>query len=152
MPRPPKCRRVQGSPAAAVFKPAGVPRCDLQEVTLTLDEFEAVRLADLQGEYQEDAAGAMGVSRQTFGNILAEAHRKIADCLVHGKALKIEGGNIELDMRIFFCGACKREWPEPFGTGRPERCPHCGSEDIDRDSMNQGMGCIHSKRNNHGGT
>lgn len=135
-----------------MFKPAGIPKCDLQEVTLSLDEFEAVRLADLQGEYQEEAAAAMGISRQTFGNILAKARRKIADCLVNGKALKIEGGHIEMDMRTFFCGTCRSEWSEPLGTGRPRACPRCGSEDIARNTTVPGDGYMNRNHREHGGT
>jgi len=67
----------------------------LEEVNLTLDELEAIRLADLEGLYQEDAAKKMGISRQTFGNIINSAHKKIADVLLNAKALKIEGGTIE---------------------------------------------------------
>ena len=62
---------------------------ELEEVVLTLDELEAVRLADRQGLYQEAAALQMGVSRQTFGNILVSAHRKVAEALLEGKALRI---------------------------------------------------------------
>ncbi len=64
----------------------------LEEVNLTLDEFEAIRLADLEGLYQEDAAKKMNISRQTFGNIIESAHKKIADSIVNAKALKIKGG------------------------------------------------------------
>ena len=67
----------------------------LEEVNLTLDELEAIRLADLTELYQEDAAKKMNISRQTFGNIINSAHKKIADALLNAKALKIEGGNIE---------------------------------------------------------
>ena len=67
----------------------------LEEVNLTLDELEAIRLADLAELYQEDAAKKMNISRQTFGNIINSAHKKIADALINAKALKIEGGNIE---------------------------------------------------------
>ena len=67
----------------------------LEEVNLTLDELEAIRLADLTELYQEDAAKKMNISRQTFGNIINSAHKKIADVLLNAKALKIEGGNIE---------------------------------------------------------
>ena len=95
MPRPLKCRRVCGSPVSPVFKPAGVPRTELLEIALSFDEFEAIRLADHQGLYQEDAAASMNVSRQTFGNILAAAHFKIAECIVKGRALRIEGGVVE---------------------------------------------------------
>ena len=92
MPRPFKCRRVCGTPGTDYFKPRGIPLSDLQEIGLTLDEFEAIRLADLEGLYQEDAAKKMDISRQTFGNIIASAHKKVADAIVNGKALKIEGG------------------------------------------------------------
>ena len=67
----------------------------LEEVNITLDELEAIRLADLGELYQEDAAKKMNISRQTFGNIINSAHKKIADALLNAKALKIEGGNIE---------------------------------------------------------
>lgn len=93
MPRPVMDRRVSGRPASTLFKPAGIPTRDLPEITLTLDEFEALRLADFDGLYQEAAALRMGVSRQTFGRIIETARRKIADALVNGKALRIEGGN-----------------------------------------------------------
>ena len=67
----------------------------LEEVNLTLDELEAIRLADLSELYQEDAAKKMNISRQTFGNIINSAHKKIADALLNAKALKIEGGTVE---------------------------------------------------------
>jgi len=63
---------------------------DLEEVSISLDEFEAIRLADYEGLYHEDSADRMKISRPTFGRILNEARRKVADCLVKGKALKIE--------------------------------------------------------------
>ena len=95
MSRPCRCRRIRCKPDANYFKPRGIPLDMLEEVNLTLDELEAVRLADFDGLYQEDAAKKMNISRQTFGNIIERAHKKIADVLLHSKALKIEGGNIE---------------------------------------------------------
>lgn len=95
MPRPMKCRKVRSEPRSGCFKPAGIRACDLEEVALTMDEFEAVRLADLEGMYQEQAAEQLEVSRQTLGNILKSARAKIADALVHGKKLTIEGGTVE---------------------------------------------------------
>ncbi len=92
MVRPCKCRRISGEPEAMYFKPLGIPCSSLVEVTLTLDEFEAIKLADLNGEYQEEAAKKMNISRQTFGNIIEKARKKLADAIVNGKALKIEGG------------------------------------------------------------
>ena len=96
MPRPRHCRRVGCLPQATFYKPRGIPLSVLQHVNLTVDELEAIRLADLEGLYQEHAAEKMKVSRQTFGRILESAHKKIADALVNGKALSIEGGSIEL--------------------------------------------------------
>ena len=95
MPRPCRCRRIRCKPDTNYFKPRGIPVDNLEEVNLTLDELEAVRLADWEGLYQEDAAKKMDVSRQTFGNIIASAHTKIADVLLHAKALKIEGGIVK---------------------------------------------------------
>lgn len=95
MPRPFCCRRIAGRPAAPVFKPAGIPLRDIDEVVMTLDEFEALRLADLEGLYQEEAAQRMGVSRPTLGRILVSARGKVADVLVHGKALRVEGGPVQ---------------------------------------------------------
>lgn len=97
MPRPRHCRRVAHMPQVTFYKPRGVPLSVLQHIALTVDELEAVRLADLQGLYQEQAAEKMNVSRQTFGRIIESAHKKIADALVNGKALSIEGGTVELD-------------------------------------------------------
>ena len=95
MPRPCRCRRIRCSPDTNYFKPRGIPFDMLEEVNLTLDGLEAVRLADWEGLYQEDAAKKMGISRQTFGNIINSAHKKIADVLLNAKALKIEGGTVK---------------------------------------------------------
>ncbi|HAH05717.1 MAG TPA: hypothetical protein DCM05_04190 [Elusimicrobia bacterium] len=92
MPRPFKCRFVSHEPNATYFKPRGIPMTELEEVALGVDELEAIRLADLEGLYQEEAAQRMKVSRQTFGNIIHAAHAKVAEALIRGKALKVEGG------------------------------------------------------------
>jgi len=72
------------------FKPRGIPLSGLDEVNLEIDELEALRLADYEGLYQQEAAARMNVSRATFGRIVEAAHRKVADAILHGKALKIE--------------------------------------------------------------
>jgi len=79
-----------------MMKPAGVPARDLEEVILGFDEAEALRLADLEGLYQEAAARSMGVSRQTFGRIVEMARRKVADAILNGKALRLDGGEITI--------------------------------------------------------
>jgi len=87
-------RRVGVAPRAGFFKPAGIPLSELEVSTLTLDEVETLRLADRDGLYQEQAAEQMGISRPTFARIVEEARRKVADALVHGKALRLEGGAV----------------------------------------------------------
>jgi predicted DNA-binding protein (UPF0251 family) len=79
-------------PGAVYYKPRGIPLRILEEVVLGLDEMEALRLADLEGLPQEEVGNRMKVSRSTAGRVLESAHRKVADALVHGKALRIEGG------------------------------------------------------------
>ena len=139
MPRPTKCRRIGFAPDFLYFKPVGIPDNKLEEIPLTIDEHEAIRLADFEDLYQEDAAKNMNISRQTFGNILISAHKKIADCIVNGKMLRIQGGNIEvLKERNFFCHDCKHEWSIPFGTGRPAGCPSCKSANLHRSEKEMG--------------
>ncbi|MFC1666549.1 DUF134 domain-containing protein [Candidatus Omnitrophota bacterium] len=138
MPRPFRCRRVRCNPNANYFKPRGIPVDSLDEVDLTMDELEAIRLADLEEKYQEDAAKKMNVSRQTFGNIISSAHRKIADALVNSKALKIEGGVVKMMERYFVCYDCKNEWTSPYGAGRPNVCPKCSSSNIHRAPQDRG--------------
>ena len=131
MSRPPCCRRVQGTPPAGVFKPVGVPLRDLVRAVLTLDEFEALRLADFEGLYQEEAADRMGVSRPTFGRVVESARRKVADALVNAKALVIAGGTVELaGIDEAACPSCHRRLAEGDATtpetARRQRCPRCG--------------------------
>jgi len=95
MPRPFCKRIVSGNPRATYFKPAGIPMRFLEESILSLDEFEALRLADFEGLYQEDAAKKMGVSRPTFSRIVEMARKKVADALVNGKALKINRDQVK---------------------------------------------------------
>jgi len=96
MPRPLKCRRVAFLPEATYFKPAGVPLRLLDEVILSVEEAEAIRLKDLEGLAQAPSAEKMNISRSTFQRVLASARRKIADVLLNSKAVRIEGGNFEV--------------------------------------------------------
>ncbi len=89
MPRNKCPRRICHSPDILLFKPAGRPMHTIDVIVLELDELEAIRLADGQGLYHEDAAKQMGVSRQTFGRILEQARAKVAKALTGGMALKI---------------------------------------------------------------
>jgi predicted DNA-binding protein (UPF0251 family) len=96
MPRPRICRRVGFQPNVTYFKPAGVRMVELEESLLTIDEFEAVRLKDLLGMEQEEAAKKMKISQPTFHRLILTARKKIADAIVNGKAIKIEGGNFKI--------------------------------------------------------
>ena len=138
MSRPCKCRCVCGNPQADYFKPRGIPVSQLEEIILTLDEFEAVRLADLDGLYQEEAAKMMNISRQTFGNIIESAHNKIANAIVNAKALKINGGIVKMMQKQFLCYDCKNEWTVPYGEGKPAQCPKCQSKNIHRSPRDRG--------------
>jgi len=94
--RPKKTRWIKCQPAERCFKPRCKPLSKLQGVYLSLDEFEAIRLADLEGLKQIEAAKLMKISRSTFSRIIASAHSKIADGLVNIKAIRIEGGCCEI--------------------------------------------------------
>jgi predicted DNA-binding protein (UPF0251 family) len=96
VPRPRKRRLLTQSPRPAIYKPAGVPLEGLRRVTLLHEELEALRLADLEGMTQAEAAGRMGVSRSTFQRIVAQARRQVALALSEGSALQIEGGTFEV--------------------------------------------------------
>jgi len=95
MPRPPKPRRVRHRPGITYFKPAGVPLRDLEEVVLTVDEVEALRLKDVEGLDQDACARQMGVAQSTLQRILAGARTKLSRAIVQGKAVRIEGGFVE---------------------------------------------------------
>ena len=90
--RPKRTRWIKCFPGERCFKPLCKPLNKLEKVRLTLDEFEAVRLACLEELKQVDAAKLMEISRPTFSRILTSAQRKIADALVNIKAICIEGG------------------------------------------------------------
>ena len=92
--RPKIKRTIRFFPEITYFKPAGIPLRNLPEVILSMDELEAMRLAELEDLDQEKAAKKMKISRITFMRILHSAHKKIAESLIYGKALRISGGNI----------------------------------------------------------
>lgn len=93
MVRPRRCRRVGFNPNVVYFKPQGIRMRELEESILAFDEFEAVRLKDLEGLDQEIAAKKMGISQPTFHRLVVSARKKLADAIVKGKAIKIEGGD-----------------------------------------------------------
>lgn len=130
MPRKKRVCLVEFLPAAVYYKPAGIPLLELDEVNLSVEELEAIRLKDLEGLDQEQCAEQMQVARTTFQRVLYSAHSKIATALVDGKALRIEGGHFKMPaVRRFKCTACSHEFEVPFGNGQKGidmTCPKCG--------------------------
>lgn len=128
MPRPPIERAVGGVPRVTLFKPAGVPGRELEQLPLAVDELEAIRLVDLEGLSHEQAAAVMGISRQTVGRVLERGRAKVAEALVDGKAILIGGGQYRVEPRQLCCASCGEVW-----TGDPDAslsCPACGSVDM----------------------
>jgi predicted DNA-binding protein (UPF0251 family) len=116
-------------PRVTLFKPAGVPGRALEQIPLAIDELEAIRLVDLENLSHEQAAAAMGVSRQTVGRVLERGRAKVAEALVEGKAILIGGGQYRVEPRQLCCASCGKVW-----TGDPEvaspACPACGSAEV----------------------
>lgn len=129
MGRPPLGRRVYFLPEVTFFKPAGIPLAQLEEVNLAVEEAEALRLKDIEGLEQEECAQKMNVSRTTFARVLASARRKAADALLNGKAIRIEGGNFEMQRFRFKC-INGHQWDVPSNeeaAGLTGSCPVCES-------------------------
>ena len=133
MPRPPKCRRVAFLPNVKYFKPAGIPMRALDEIQLSIEEAEAIRLKDLEGLDQEKGAERMHISRPTFQRVLASARKKMADALFNAKAIRIEGGSFEMAPSRFKC-LNGHEWEVPFEVMMrtpPQLCPTCNTPSIE---------------------
>ncbi len=138
MPRPTKERNVEKLPPVNNYKPAGIPLRDLDEVVLTIEEMEAIRLSDVEQLEQAEAAQYLAISTPTYYRILSKAHQKIAEALWNGKALKFEGGNYRLvgchGKHRFICLACQFQWE--IGGGRRRQghteliCSQCGSSQV----------------------
>ena len=108
MPRPPRCRRICDVPRVDKFCPNGCK--DAEPILLTLDEYEVIRLVDLEHQTHEQCATQMDISRSTVQEIYEVARRKIAACLFHGKPLHITGGNYRIcgGQEAAHCGRCCR--------------------------------------------
>jgi len=135
MARPTKWRKIENVPAIAYFVPSEKAMAEVPENILKLEELEAVRLKDLEGLEQSECAERMEVSRPTFQRILLSAREKIADSLINGKTIHIEGGNFTQNICPVRCMDCGHEWRESFenigaaGEGN-YTCPVCGSNKV----------------------
>jgi predicted DNA-binding protein (UPF0251 family) len=133
MARPAKLRQVAQLPSMGFLRPVGIPANVLQRVRLLVEEAEAIRLKDLEGLEQEACAERMHISRPTFRRVLESGRRKLADALINGKTIQIEGGNFGLPQTRFKCNNDGHEWDVPFETlanGIPLSCPVCASRNI----------------------
>jgi predicted DNA-binding protein (UPF0251 family) len=131
--RPIKLRYVAQLPSVGFFRPAGIPANSSQGVCLSIEEIESIRLKDLEGLEQEECAQKMHISRATFHRILESARKKLADALVNGKVIQIEGGNFGLPQSRFRCNNDGHEWNVPFealANRIPLSCPACFSTNI----------------------
>jgi len=133
--RPTKWRKVEFIPNVQYFAPLGIDDTDLQENVIRIEELEAIRLKDLEGLEQEECAEKMEISRQTFQRILSAARQKIADSLVSGKAIRIEGGNYTRNICLVKCLDCGKHWNESYENfekilNGEFNCPECSSKRI----------------------
>ncbi|MEG6584858.1 DUF134 domain-containing protein [Dendrosporobacter sp. 1207_IL3150] len=142
MGRPNKERRVEQLPPDTHYKPAGIPLRQLEEIILTIEEMEALRLADIELLDQASAAERMEVSRPTFHRILNKAHQKIANALWKGHALRVDGGSYRIahhcqtSLRHFICETCGHKWTLARGTGQrchDLTCPNCQAPTVCRE-------------------
>lgn len=136
MPRPVKWRRIAQMPDHRYFIPEGVEGENLDENILKIEELEALRLKDLENLDQESCASAMRVSRQTFQRIYNVAKTKVADSLINGKAIRIQGGNYTRNICLFVCDNCGYEWEnkvENLGGSKVVSCPECGDQRVNCD-------------------
>ena len=134
MPRPVKLRQVAWMPGPTrLFKPVGVPVSTLEDVILALEEVEAIRLKDIEDLHQEECAKQMGVSRATFHQVLKSARGKLADAIVSGKAIRVEGGSFAFPGARFRCRRDGHEWalpPGPLPGASSVACPSCNGRDV----------------------
>ena len=134
MPRPHKPRRVSTMPRYTYFKPTGIPMPLLDDVVLTVDEIEAIRLKDLEKLEQQECAARMNIAQSTLQRILVSAREKIARSLIEGKAMRIQGGPFALEQEPV-CPRCRRRRNEQKVSGNDisditlEDCPDCSGEE-----------------------
>ncbi|MDO5423342.1 MAG: DUF134 domain-containing protein [Eubacteriales bacterium] len=118
MPRPRKCRRICALPRTSGLVPTGnFPDC-MEPLTLTLDEYEVIRLMDLEKRTQEQCSAQMGIARTTVTGIYESAREKLAQALVNGRALVVEGGDYRVCEHQAHC--CQKR-------GGQGCCLHCGT-------------------------
>jgi predicted DNA-binding protein (UPF0251 family) len=142
MSRTKKQKYVEGPPLFTAFKPTGVSCSRRSQISLTLDEYEAIRLADYLGLDHAEAADEMGTSRSTFSRLVEQARQKMAVFLIDGKQLLIGGGNINFRCNVIQCRDCGCMVKVELGTSIRE-CEQCNSKNFVNlaDEFGQGNCC-----------
>lgn len=148
MPRPRKPRAVDRPPLLTGFKPIGVRSSELQPIELTLDELEAIRLADHLGLDQTEAAAQMDISRSTFSRLIEQARGKVAGFLIEGGFLRVGGGDIHFSGNRVQCHSCGNIFNTAFDQ-ELDACPNCGSTQLV--DLAGGFGHGRCCRRHHGG-
>lgn len=123
-------RQIDTPPAFKNFKPSGIPRRLLKSVIISLDEYEAIRLADYAQYDHQRAAKAMGISRPTFTRLIDQARYKFAKAFIEGLEIIVEGGNVEMVHTRLRCLDCEDEQVVPFGE-QIAGCRECGSTNLE---------------------
>ena len=126
MPRPIKPRRIGALPRKRSFRPEGIAG---EEVTIKLDELEAIRLKDVEGLHQEQAAEKMNVSRQTYQLILEAGRKKVALALTEGRSIQIDGGHVTINICEYTCKKCGHTFDVTY-ENRDKKCPKCGQFEL----------------------
>ena len=146
MARPTKWRKIENIPCVPFFVPSDADSAEHPKNILLLEELEAIRLKDLEGLEQEECAEKMQVSRPTFQRILLSAREKVADSLINGKVIHVDGGNYTRNICPVKCADCGNEWTESFEKLEDIKngeyvCPSCGSVHVFCEQNCQGRQC-----------
>ena len=149
MARPEKNRNVLAPPLFSSFKPTGVRGRNIGQILLSLDEYEALRLADYDGLEHIEASEKMNISRPTFTRLITRARKKIADFIIEGKILQIEGGAIHFSQNMIKCLNCGEKYQAALNR-RDYKCPECGSTCHENLAMNFGHGRCCGRFKNEG--
>jgi len=128
--KPKKIREVSFPPKVVFFKPHGIPLREIEIVNLTIDEYEAIRLADYENLKHYEAAKKMNISRPTFTRLLESAHKKISYSIIEGKAIKIEGGDFKFSDRVFQCRRCGQFQNLQNKEDEIGSCVNCSSDEL----------------------
>ena len=151
MVRPRNIRRISFQPDVTYFKPAGIPMINLKETVLNFDELEAIRLIDSEGMEQSKAGKKMKISQSTLSRLLRTGRKKLAEAIINGQAIKIQGGNFKMAVprgrglgmgrgRGFGSGG-RMGGPLAAGPGGICKCPKCGYEE----PQVRGQPCMNKK-------